>query len=441
MKKDIYSALLKTIVLPVADKVMKTQIASSYKKIKQMQGYSSDEIQHWQSKRLFKLLEHAYKHTKYYSRLFDNIGMLPNDFKSIEDLKYFPILSKEMIRENFNDLICDNIDSFPYIETATGGSSGDPLIFFLDHLSWSMTNANNIINWENLGYKYGDRYISLGSSTLLVDSKKTIKHQIYYRLKNKIGLNGVNMSDQVCKNYIALIKKRRIHYVYGYASSIYLLAKYALINNEHLEIHACFPTSEVLTDQFRKTIQKSFKCEILNCYGANDGGISAFSQRSRFFEVGYNCLVRIENPDENNIGPAIITDLFSYAMPLINYNLGDKIQIDVSMERRQSYNGQIINNVFGRTSDIIQLENGHILTGPGFTVLFKDIPVEHYCIEKIGINSINCSIVKLPHYSQSHENIIRSTFLKHMGPNTSLKLLYTNEISLTKNGKRQYFKA
>jgi phenylacetate-CoA ligase len=249
------------------------------------------------------------------------------------------------------------------------------------------------------------------------------------------------MSDEVCKDYINLIKKKKIRFIYGYASSIYLLAKYALVHNEKISLSACFTTSELLQDHFRSTIKNAFLCEILDCYGANDGGINAFARSEGFFEVGYNCFVRIESPDQNEIGPALLTDLFNFAMPLINYKLGDEIQIDETKNIDYPYNGQIINKVFGRTSDIIILENGKTLTGPGFTILFKDLPVEHYCIKKSGINTIECSIVQLHGFTKYHEDIIRSTFNKQMGADTSFNIEYTTEIPRTKSGKRQYFKS
>lgn len=437
----IFSQIIKSIILPLADIVMSTQIASSYRLTKKIRGYSEEERQCWQNVHLYQLVEYAYNNTKYYNRLLKQEGLLPEDIKSIDDLSKLPVLTKEIIKENLNDIISNNIATIPHKKSATGGSSGDPLIYYQDHRSWSMCNANNIINWERVGYNYGDKYIALGSTSIFVNNHTSFKHKIYYSLKNKIGLNGINMSDNVCKEYINIIRKRKIRFLYGYASSIYLLAKYALLNNENLDIQTCFPTSEILKDYFRSTIINAFHCEILDCYGANDGGINAFDRTGGFFEVGYNCIVRIENSDQKGPAPALLTDLFNFAMPLINYKLGDEIQIDESINVYYPYNGQIINKVLGRTSDIIQLENGNTLTGPGFTILFKDLPIEHYCIKKVGINTIECSIVKLSDFTQYHEDIIRTTFNKQMGKNTSIIIKYTTEIPLTKSGKRQYFKA
>ncbi|MFZ4522766.1 MAG: hypothetical protein ACOYNC_13740 [Bacteroidales bacterium] len=434
------SILLKKALLPIADIAMKTCIVNSYRQLQRMRSYSMDEIDQWQNEQLIKLVHHAYNHTKYYNRLFTQKGLLPEDIKSISDLEKLPILTKDIIRENFNDIIADNINSIPSIKSATGGSTGNPLIYYQDNRSWSMCNANNILNWEKVGYKYGDPYVALGSSSLFVNKSSSLKHRIYYQLKSKIGLNGVNMSDEICSEYIALIRNKKINYIYGYASAIYLLANYSLVQNELLKIRACFPTSEVLTDHFRNTIQQAFQCKVLDCYGANDGGITSYAHEKGFFEVGYNCMVQLQNKDQTGYGSALLTDLFNFALPFINYKLGDEIQIEISKNKDYPYNGQVINNIHGRSSDIIQLENGHNLTGPGFTVLFKDLPVEHFCIRKTGINTIECSIIKLPDFSQNHEDIIKSTFYKQMGDNTTLNIIYSTEIPLTKSGKRQYFK-
>lgn len=435
----LHSNLIKTIVLPIADMAMKTNLASSYKLISRMQSYSSEEITNWQNKQLKFLIEQAYNHSKYYNRLLNNSGVLPDDINSIEDLVKLPALTKETIRDHFDEIIPDNIKLFPYKKSATGGSTGDPLKYLLDNRSWSMTNANSIINWEKVGYKYGDKFIALGSTSLHVSKSTSLKHKIYYKIKNKIGLNGINMSDEVCEDYINFIKREKIYFIYGYASAIYLLAKYALENNKDVKIQACFPTSEVLTDHFRKTIHEAFYCEILDCYGANDGGVTAFAKEKGFFEVGYNCLVRIENPDQHGVGPALLTVLSNYAMPMINYKLGDNIRIDDLRNKDYPYNGQVINEVLGRTSDILYLENGRILTGPGFTVLFKDIPVDYYCIEKDSTNSLICWMIKLPEYNDNHEKLVLQTLNKQAGDDITIGFRYIEEPFLSESGKRKYF--
>jgi phenylacetate-CoA ligase len=434
------SALLKYFVLPVADKVMHTHTSYYLKSISELNKLSAAQIRAWQDEQLQRLILHAYDSTKYYRSLMDRLRLRPSDITCIDDLSLLPELTKEDIRSNFNDLQSAKLSMLHYRQASTGGSTGNPLKYLRDNRSWSFSNANNILNWEQYGYKYGDKYIALGSTSLFVNKSSSWKHKLYYLLKSKIGLNGINMSDQVCHSYVQLIKEQGVRFVYGYASSIYLLAKYCLKKGIALPITACFPTSEVLTDEYRTVIKKAFNCGILNCYGAHDGGVTAYDHDRGYFEVGYNCLVRtsdehVESPS-SFARPALLTDVFNYSMPLINYRLGDDF---VNVGTRADYNGQTIEKIGGRASDILKLENGHVLTGPGFTILFKDLPVNHYCIQKTGVNQVKCYIFQDAGFTNEHEALILGTLQHQLGHDVDIDIEYTLEIKRTPSGKVAYF--
>jgi phenylacetate-CoA ligase len=433
-----YSFAIKSFILPVGDKLMKTSVSYFLKKIKKLNKYTSEEITIWQNNQLKLLINHAYTNTNYYRQLFDNHNICPEDIKSPADLDKIPVLTKKDIRNNYEDLTPSNITSIPHQKSSTGGSTGAPLVYLLDNESWSFATANKINNWERIGYSYGDKFIALGSSSLFVGKKKSLVHTLYYKLKNKIEFDGISMSDKACQKCINLIQKRKVKYIYGYASAIFLLSKFVLKSKTHLKIVACIPTSEVLTDTYRDTIQKAFNCTIFNEYGASDGGMTAFEHKEGCFEVGYNTIVRTIN-SESQSKKIILTDTLNFSMPLINYQLGDEVILNDQVDSKCKFNGQVLNKVLGRTSDIIELENGRVLTGPGFTILFKDIPVEYYCIEKVGVNTISCTIKKLESYNQDNERKILSTFKKHMGKDSIINLHYSDKVKYTKSGKRKYF--
>jgi len=436
---NINRKIVKTVIVPLADLLMHTSLKKFYNQIKDMNCWSKSEIAEWQNKKLTQVIEYAYRNTDYYKNLFDDNNIVPSDIKNINDLKYIPILTKNTLRDKFPQFISKQINNFPYKKGHTGGSTGNPSPYYQSYDSWSFINANTWYNWEKMGYRYSDPFLALGSSSLYVEHKSSLKHIIYYRLKGKIAVNGINMSDETCASYVDLIKKKHIHFLYGYASSLYLLAKYVIKNNINLEIMCCFPTSEVLTDNYRKTIQEAFNCNIMDCYGANDGGICAFSNVPGFYEVGYNSIVRLKENGDNNSGEALLTDLFNIATPLINYQVGDNIIIDDDINKSYQYNGQIINSVLGRTSDIITLGNGRVLTGPGFTILFKDIPVEYYCLEKISDYELICWLIKLNDYNSFYDDLILSTLNKQAGPDIKITIKETKSPYLAKSGKRKYF--
>ena len=54
-----------------------------------------------QSKKLVKMVEHAYNHVPLYKKRFDEIGLLPGDIQSIEDVKKLPFTYKDDLRDHY----------------------------------------------------------------------------------------------------------------------------------------------------------------------------------------------------------------------------------------------------------------------------------------------------------------------------------------------------
>ena len=441
MRNKLIPALNKSLLLPLADRLMNTNIIGYYHEIEQMTSWNKAEIEKWRSLKLQNLIQHAYNNTIYYKDLFDSNKINPNEIRSIEDLSKIPPLTKELAKENFEDLIPTNISKIKHIIKNTGGSTGDPFNYLLDKHSWSYIVASNWHNWEKIGYKMGNKFIALGSSSILPSGNKiSFKHEIYYWLKGKKPINAMNMSKEQSKKHLIYIKKKNFQYIYGYASSIFLLAKAAMDNNiDGTFIKGCITTSEILTDYYRKIIKEAFKCDIIDNYGAADGGVNAFKVNEGDFNVGYNSLVRVGEKVNNleNGGILQVTDLYNYAMPFINYELGDSVII--SNDNHNEYNGQIISKVFGRVSDVIELSNGNVLTGPGFTVFFKDVDVEAYSLKQTGTLELMIQIKENPNYKPENDKLIIQTMKKYAGAECKIVLKKVDKFDLPKSGKRKYF--
>ena len=54
-----------------------------------------------QSKRLVEMVERCYSNVPLYKKRFDEIGLLPGDIKSIDDVKKLPFTYKDDLRDNY----------------------------------------------------------------------------------------------------------------------------------------------------------------------------------------------------------------------------------------------------------------------------------------------------------------------------------------------------
>lgn len=62
---------------------------------------SRDEMRALQSERLIKQVKNVYDHVAFYRKKMDDMGILPEDIKGIEDINKLPFTTKEDLRDNY----------------------------------------------------------------------------------------------------------------------------------------------------------------------------------------------------------------------------------------------------------------------------------------------------------------------------------------------------
>lgn len=427
------------IVLPLAEKCVGTRASYWFRQIESMSKWPKERIVEWQNLKLHDFISHAYKHTVYYRNQLDSLGINPDDIRCAADLKSLPIINKAIINKHHDEFIPDNLNLFKYRAGKTGGTTGDPMYYYCDENVWGYVTAMKIFHWKRAGYHYGDKFVALGSSSLF-SQKPSFARKVYDKIRNEIPLNAVNLTDEICSEYVKVIKKEKIRYLYGYAAAIYTFTKYVKEHGEDLgQINAVFTTSENLTDYYRKMIVDTFQCQVMDCYGARDAGITAYESARGVYQVGYNVLAEVVNPFESNTGMLLSTNLLNYSFPLIRYQFGDEVELEDNVEA-SVYNGQVIRRIMGRTSDVMRLGNGHHLTSTGISMIMKEFDVVAFDFRKVNDLEITLRIQPIPgKYTPEQEALIRKTFMKYIGEECLLNIEYVERFEPLKNGKRRYF--
>lgn len=424
------------LVLPLAEKVMGTCASNWYKRIGEMNQWPREEILNWQQRNLVDFVTHAYEHTVYYRDLFDRLGLKPRDIQSADDLKKLPPLTKSDIRSHFNELIADDSHLYKHRSCKTGGSTGEPMPYICDESVWGYITGTRIYSWKTTPYHYGDKFVALGSSSLF-NKKPSLVRRVYDGIRNEVALNSMGMTDEVMQQYLDKIIRERIRFVYGYASSVYLLARYAYSHSIDMSfVEGVYTTSENLTPVYREMIEKAFKCRVMDCYGSRDAGVVAYEINPGIMNVGYNSLLEVVNQFEDGSGTLLSTNVLNYSFPLLRYDFGDLARLGTD----ESYNGQVITKVFGRTSDVLCFDNGHVLTSPGFTIMMRDFDVAAYDIQKTSGRSVKIVIQPVKDkYDKKQEEKIFKEMHRFVGDDCEVDIEYVDHFEPLKNGKRRYF--
>ena len=103
-------------------------LSTYLKEFEKTDTYDKLQIEEYQFRKLRDLLSFAYEHVPYYHRVFDELGLKPEDIHSTLELSKLPILTKEIIwREGENmhaDMALNAVKA-----GSTSGSTGKSLVF------------------------------------------------------------------------------------------------------------------------------------------------------------------------------------------------------------------------------------------------------------------------------------------------------------------------
>src|SRR5690606_29048298 len=194
---------------------------------------------------------------------------------SVADLHRLPFLTKGVIRANTEALKHTNAQGLSRFNT--GGSSGEPLIFFIgrERVSHDVAAKWRATRWW--GVDIGDPEIVVWGSPIELGAQDRVRQWRDRLLRTEL-LPAFEMSEAKLDGFIAAIRRRRPKMLFGYPSALSHIARHAAqrgIAMDDLGIQVAFVTSERLYDDQRAAIARVFGCRVANGYGGRDAGFIA----------------------------------------------------------------------------------------------------------------------------------------------------------------------
>jgi phenylacetate-CoA ligase len=126
------------------------------RELEKTQWLSFEEMEKRQVDALRALLTHAQTNVPYYRELFGKIGFDPRSVKCREDIAVIPVLTKDIIRARYDDLV-DPAHRGRNIRKGTSGSTGAPLMFEHSQDSYAWRQAMRIRGYRWAGFELGAR--------------------------------------------------------------------------------------------------------------------------------------------------------------------------------------------------------------------------------------------------------------------------------------------
>lgn len=441
--------MIKNVLLNSGCALTGTYTEKEYREISNI--IDPDALHAFIEQRLNDLLLHAYQHTQYYHRIFDQIGIVQGGHVNLSRIHEIPLLTKEIIRKHHEELISDDFKDRGWFYNTSGGSTGEPVRLIQDRQfqRWAKATNNyyyrNILNVDEPIVK---KVIIWGSERDLFTGTIGAKNKITNWLKNTLELNSFRMTPNDIEEYISTINTYKPDLIRGYAGSLHEICRYAEINN--LDIYSpkvVVSAAETLNDEMRDQIERVFGKKLYNFYGSREvsnlaGECKAGLMHSFAFWNYQELLDEYNLPvKQGEEGKVVVTNLFNYSMPLIRYEIGDMAVLGPE----HCSCGKVLptfKKITGRITDHFIRKNGTIVHGEYFTHLFylKDW-VEGFQVIQEDYDKIRLMIVARGEVSDHCKHDIDAKIRLVMGQECKIMWDFVDSIPKTPTGKYLYTKS
>ncbi len=410
--------------------------------LRRSQYWSRDEMLRFQERKLSHVLTEAYSHVPYYKELFDSLGVSPVGSHSFDILEKLPFLSKECVRTRFVDFVSKGINTNHFRMNSTSGSTGDAFKFYSPK-ACSMLAALNIRRYEWMGISADDLCLSVWGQSF--NSKKTIRNKVSSFMKNQVTISGYNLSSKGVRDILDFILIKRPKLLHTYPSILELIASYCLENHVKLPIEKIQTGGEKLFPHQRELSLLAFpEAEIFDFYGGRDApsiameccyhnGLHIMSENTIIEVIDDNG--RLIKEGEGNIA---ITQLHNYAMPLLRYLNGDRVRIT----QRECGCGRklpIIDEVIGRSFDIIEFPNGNRVMGTFWTLLLRSQPgIDRFSVIQKTASKLDILYMAKDKISDRSQDYFANEIRKKSGPDVEIKFIHTTIMPPYAGGKHKF---
>lgn len=442
---SLYTQCVSGLLFPLQEKLKKHNTVAIRQQMEQSQWWSHDQLEGFRLSRLRTMLTSVGKHVPYYRRVFASIGFRPESITSLADLQRLPFLTKSLIRNNTAELTSERAQGLARFNT--GGSSGEPLIFFIgkERVSHDVAAKWRATRWW--GVDIGDPEIVVWGSPIELGAQDRMRF-LRDRLMRTELLPAFEMSEIRLDEFVAKIRARRPRMLFGYPSALSLIARHArskgvLMND--LGIKVAFVTSERLYDEQRRVIEDVFACPVANGYGSRDAGFIAHQCPSGSMHLtAEDVIVEIIGENDQSVpdgqsGEIVVTHLATGEFPFIRYRTGD---IAV-MDDKPCACGRglpVLREIQGRATDFVLARDGTIMHGLALIYTLRDITgIEAFKIiqESLELTRIQIVPSKACDIPAATTRIQRE-FSARLGDGVQIVVETVNQILAEKSGKYRY---
>jgi phenylacetate-CoA ligase len=403
--------------------------------------WDRSSVSAFQNGLLQSVIHTAYEHTQYYRQVFDDVGVRPDDIRTVDDLRHVPILSKETVRGREADLISGQ-PKRSWLQGHTSGTTGSPLSIWYDRQTCVITNAVDARHKRWAGLRESDWIGKLLGRTVVPPDRS---HGPFWRanhIHREVWFSSFHLSPETVPAYIARMRRSGLRFLEGYPSTLFIFAKLIRERGEYLPMQSVITSSETLHTAQRALIEEAFQCRLFDFYAlaervAYAGECEEHAGKHIAEEYSWVEVVDAKGdpvPD-GEVGYLTGTSLWNHAMPMIRYRTSDLSSIETEacdcgrVHRR-------ISSVTTKAEDVIVTPGGRLVSPSILTHPFKPLHgIARSQIVQNRLDHLLIRIVPAEHFSSDERERLIAALRERVGMEMAIDVETVLDIPPEPSGK------
>jgi len=446
-----YAILAHHVMVPVLDTLRGTRVAKRRAELEDSQWWPIERHREAQTLALKSLIGYAFKQVPYYRRMSAQLGISAEDIQTLEDLTRLPLLTKDIIHANLNDLLADDYPRSRMRHSWTGGTTGSRMHFYTtrdNQLSWALPRWNRSMSM--IGLAVGDPHVSIRQMTSRRKSPgERLFQGVSSRLQRLTRLDTVSVSEENLDSILRAIECAAPCSLAGYPSGLAFIAQYIKDTGRRPpRITASMVGGEQLLPHQNSLMKEVFGSEPYNRYGSNEllEAAAECPARDGLHASIEDFVIEVVDDSGNPVGEGetgqlVFTNLRSYGMPFIRYAIGD---LGALMPGQCPCGRTLprIHPMVGRAIDFLYTRDGRRIAPMQMDMSpLTELGVTQFRIVQHDLNRLSVTLVagSQSDDADGHTTILqttRSTLESLFGETLDIDVQFAADIKMNISGKR-----
>lgn len=420
--------------------------------LEQTQWLTGEAILERQLLQLGRLTAHAYRHSPFYRQLFDHHAVRADERWSEEKLRSIPLLTRQMLVEEGASIHCDVVPQTHGTSASvqTSGSTGQIVEVkrtALNNLMWMALTMRDHF-WHQRDFSQSAAFVR--TTTKAQDDDAIAKKEGWGIPVSLLFESGPGyrqpLSLSVGKQAEWLLR-RNPYYLLTYPTNLNaLLDEFERMGRAPSQLREVRTIGETFSATLKARCENDFALNTADMYSAQEvGAIALQCPVSGLYHVqAESLIVEVLNDDgtpsgEGEVGRIVITDLHSFATPIIRYEIRDYAEAGPACPCGRGL--PTLKRILGRRRNMVTLPDGsrHWPT-VGFHA-FRDIaPIRQYQAVQHSVDTVEMKLVVDAQLTDEQEALLRTVIQNALGYPFTLRFSYcAEELPKTRGGKFEEF--